>query len=167
MIDGIGETLEERESGKTNDVVERQVKAYQGKFLSSRRSIDFVRSFVQRKSATISTIVSSSLTNRFGPLAPAKSPRLNKPKKFTRISDNSSRKIPTRTSRRKFESFTADRSVAAIAKNWLNKVTSMVFSLEVRRMLSRGTTTIRLDFRRLVETGIRTNLQIPSIDHLV
>jgi triosephosphate isomerase len=31
VIACIGETLQERESGKTNEVVERQVKAYQGK----------------------------------------------------------------------------------------------------------------------------------------
>jgi triosephosphate isomerase len=30
VIACIGETLEERESGKTNEVVERQVKSYQG-----------------------------------------------------------------------------------------------------------------------------------------
>lgn len=33
VIACIGETLEERESGKTNEVVERQVKAYQGRFI--------------------------------------------------------------------------------------------------------------------------------------
>lgn len=31
VIACIGETLQERESGKTNEVVERQVKAYQGR----------------------------------------------------------------------------------------------------------------------------------------
>jgi triosephosphate isomerase len=30
VIACIGETLKERESGKTNDVLERQLKAYQG-----------------------------------------------------------------------------------------------------------------------------------------
>ena len=52
MIACIGETLEERESGKTNEVVERQVKAYQGEIEDETFSRSFDWIFVFRKNCS-------------------------------------------------------------------------------------------------------------------